>query len=164
MYIQSIALLVAGLMATTSIASSLPGPAPVDGLTPISSQKLENGHSVIVYGAGDPHVSRRDDNIEDEDEDELERRQWFGPKKEKYCHVDKTPNCDDKNGGPTELCQELVNQLYGYRERTQPSDARQYCIKGQTEKYCCVKWTKEAKDLTNGDLADAVDTGKSHVL
>jgi hypothetical protein len=142
MHFQSIIL--TSLVAATAIASALPesGPMP-DGLTPISSKKLPSGSTVVVYG----------------ETGGIAKRGWWDPPKPKYCHTTTSPECDDKNGGPTETCNELLNELLGDRSRVQPNGARQYCVKAATDKYCCVKWTKEVPGLTNGDMADKFEAG-----
>lgn len=106
MYFQSIIL--AAFMATGTIATALPAPgATVDGLEPLFTKKLPSGSNEVVYGSklrradvsseklpsGSTSIISRSVNETEDDEEDLERRQFWSSKP-KYCHVDSSPVCD----------------------------------------------------------------------
>jgi hypothetical protein len=86
---------------------------------------------------------------------------WFQKKcPPKTCHITPllNPKCDSKNGGTNAVCDALVNDIYGNREKKLEEGARQLCWQNENGKTgCCIKWTEDVKDITKGDLIEHAD-------
>jgi hypothetical protein len=146
MQFSTVTLLMASLMAKGLMAN--PFAAAEADLVELKVEQREGG-SVVQYGSKRSLAPRADCGG------------WFQPACPKKCKVTdiNAPECDSKkNGGTNEVCNALVNDLYGNRETKLQDGVQQLCWKredGSTG--CCIKWTKAVKDLTKGDLIDRAD-------
>ncbi|KAL1611931.1 hypothetical protein SLS60_000154 [Paraconiothyrium brasiliense] len=135
-----------GLMATPFAAGE------EGNFVELNVEQRENG-SIVQYGESKRTVAQRADC-----------GGFFQPSCPKSCHVTdlNSPECDDSNGGTNTVCDNLVNDLYGNRDTKLQDKAKQLCWKNEDGSTgCCIKWTKEVKDLTKGDLIERADKIKS---
>jgi hypothetical protein len=155
MQFSTINLLVAGLMAQGLLASPFTGEEARD-LFEMNVEQREGG-SIVTYGETKRSLAPRADC-----------GGWFQPACPKTCKVvsKDTPECDDKNGGTNDVCNNLLNDLYGNSGVKLGSEARQICWKGADAKTgCCIKWTKAVDQLTKGDLTErAAESTQSTTL
>jgi len=141
MRFQSIAIILASLMAQGLASPFSSGPDP--SLVETHSEAAKGG-SVHYYGVATTSPVRR--------------ACWFN------CPPDTCAtsaiNCDNKNGGPNDVCQGLINFLYDNPDQAIPKATHQVCWLADTGKNCCVKWTKDIDSLKNTHLADTVNNSK----
>ncbi|KAF2275745.1 uncharacterized protein EI97DRAFT_475126 [Westerdykella ornata] len=113
-------------------------------------EETKSGGSLVYYGEltnGTP-IKRR-----------FEARSpwWWGSNDncpDEFDDLENNLKCDTRNTAPNELCDNLVNELWGHGDIGVGQSPRQICYKDSSDKECCVSWhTQLPATLTKGDLA-----------
>lgn len=146
-------LLITSLMASGLMATPFADPEP--DLVELSSEQHEGG-SIVQYGEDKRSMAPRADC-----------GGFFQPACPKTCKKWslEEPECDDKNGGTNNVCENLLNDLFGNQSIELQKDAKQLCWKNEDGKTgCCVKWTKTVPGLTKGDLKEHANKSTSPFL